>query len=71
MIITGLKVPFGMFSPCFIYNINDSISGGVFLPNRISRHMCAATEKLSLYSCFLSFFSIYVLDNQFRKVIHY
>lgn len=38
--------------------ISASISGGVFLPNRNSRHMCAATEKLALYSCFLFFFSM-------------
>lgn len=38
--------------------ISASISGGVFIPNRNSRHMCAATEKLALYSCFLFFFSM-------------
>ena len=36
--------------------ISESISGGIFTLSRNSRHICTATEKLTLYSYFLSFF---------------
>ena len=38
--------------------ISVSISGGIFILNKNSRHICTAIEKLTLYSYFLSFFSM-------------
>ena len=38
--------------------MSSSTSGGLFILNRKSRHICTATEKLILYSYFLEPFSM-------------
>ena len=51
--------------------ISASISGGVFIPNRNSRHMCCNRKVgfVFMFFCFFLFYD-YMRGNQFRKVIH-